>query len=344
MLCRLILVNVSTSPIISNMCMKKLICLLCIFSIFASLAYKKGTASTIYVKTAAELKKAIKNAKPGDIIEMADGEYLGKFKIEEGINGLPGNPIVLRGSEKAILTTGDTSSGYGLHAAGNNYWHFKGFTISDCKKAFILDKSNYNVIDGLTIRKTSEEGIHFRVHSSYNVVKNCKVYDIGLLKPAYGEGCYIGSAVSNWGRYTEGKSDTCNYNIVENNIFGPGVAAEAIDIKEGTSYNIVRGNTFYGKGQQGVNSGDSWMEVKGNYNLIENNTGHDALKDGFQVTIKAEGWGAHNIFKNNTCNVNGAGYGIHIQLLNGTANGNKVYRNNKITNAASGLTNIETTQ
>ncbi|MET9554534.1 hypothetical protein [Streptomyces sp. NPDC006645] len=46
--------------------------------------------------------------------------------------------------------------------------------------------------------------------------------------------------------------------VLDNRI-GPNVAAEGIDIKEGTNDGVVRGNTFNGTGITGQNSGDSWV-------------------------------------------------------------------------------------
>ena len=49
----------------------------------------------------------------------------------------------------------------------------------------------------------------------------------------------------------------------ESNRIGPNVAAESIDIKEGTFDGVIRGNTFDGRGISGQNSADSWVDAKG---------------------------------------------------------------------------------
>jgi len=303
-----------------------------------------GTANTVKVSDAKELQRALNTATPGTVIEMSKGYFTGKFVIPPGISGTAKAMITLKGSAGTILQPPDKNSGYALHLQGNSYWHLYGFSVSDCKKAIVLDSSSHNIIENISIKNTGEEGIHFRTYSCYNNMKGCTITNTGLSNPGIGEACYIGSAVNNWPRYTGNKPDTANYNVIEGNTFGPEVTAEGVDVKEGTTGNIIRNNTFYGKGQKGENSGNSWMEIKGNHTLIENNHGYDALLDGFQVTIKAEGWGAFNIFRNNTCEVNGPGMGIRVQLKNGSANGNIVYSNNTVKNAKEGLTNIPVTE
>ena len=67
------------------------------------------------------------------------------------------------------------------------------------------------------------------------------------------------------------------------NVFGPNIAAEAIDIKEGTKYGLIEGNIFDGTGMTGENNADSWVDMKGSYYRIYNNSGTKSLTDGFQV-------------------------------------------------------------
>jgi hypothetical protein len=167
-----------------------------------------------------------------------------------------------------------------------------------------------------------------------------------LQTPDYGEGIYIGSAKSNWPTYTNGNPDLCDSNKVINNKIGPYVTAECIDIKEGTTGGLIKGNYFDATGITGANSADSWIDVKGNYYLLEGNNGFNpagsVLVDGYQVNVAVSGWGSYNEFKNNNCVVNAPGYGFNIRLSssNGTAVGNKVYITNTVTGAAKGISNV----
>lgn len=61
------------------------------------------------------------------------------------------------------------------------------------------------------------------------------------------------------------------------------MAAEEIDIKEGTCCGLISGNTFDGTGMSGENFADSWIDLKGDKWTVENNTGVHSIKDGIQV-------------------------------------------------------------
>lgn len=304
------------------------------------------TSKPIIVANAAQLKRALATAKPGDSIILKDGIYEGKFIIEATVSGTKSKPIVLIGSRNAILDAGSTETGYVLSLKAS-YWKLKGFTAQNGLKGIVTDAASYNIIDGVLVTQLGEEGIHFRTFSKHNIVKNSKVTHTGKKRPGYGEAIYIGSAYSNWTKYTSGEPDKCDSNQVLNNKLGPYVTAECIDVKEGTTGGVIRGNTFEAQGISGENSADSWMDIKGNHYLIENNIGNNTqpsvLKDGYQVNCAYEGWGSYNKFKNNISNVNADGYGINIKLKSskGEVVGNEVYADNKVVNAAKGITNIE---
>lgn len=299
----------------------------------------------VHVSTATELKNALLNAQPGDEIVLADGLYAGRFVVNPGLSGTATKRIVLRGGRNAVLDGGSVSTGYVLYLQ-SDYWTIKGFTITNGLKGIMADRVQYNLIDSVKVFNIGEEAIHLRKFSSHNTVQNAEVSNTGLKTPDYGEGVYIGSANSNWSTYTNGNPDRCDSNTVFNCHIGPGVAAECIDIKEGTTGGIIRGNYFNAQGITGANSADSWIDVKGNHYLIENNTGTNPagslLKDGYQVNVAYAGWGNYNEFKSNSCAVNAAGYGFYIKLSSsqGTAVGNKVYTSNQVTGAAGGISNI----
>lgn len=303
------------------------------------------TGRTVNVHNATELKQALNDALAGDDIIMSDGTYKGKFVIPAGKNGTATQPITLRGTRNVILDAESINTGYVLHLQ-SSYWIIKGFTVTNGLKGIMIDGSRYSIIDGIKVYGIGEEAIHLRKYSSQNIIRNCDVSNTGLKTPDYGEGIYIGSAKNNWATYTNGNPDLCDSNQVLNNQLGPNLTAECIDVKEGTTGGIIRGNTFDATGITGANGGDSWIDVKGNYTLIENNTGTNPggtiFKDGYQVHCAVSGWGNYNEFKNNNCTVNATGYGFNIQLSgsNGATTGNKVYTSNTVAGAASGVANI----
>jgi hypothetical protein len=309
---------------------------------------QKTASKTIDVDNASDLQAVLNNAKPGDYIVLKDGIYNGNFIIPSSANGTSNNAITLSGSKKVILDGNTTAKGYVLHLQAS-YWIIKDITITNGLKGLMCDGANFNVIDNITVYNIGEEGIHFRKFSSHNVLQNSIVTNTGLKTPDYGEGVYIGTAVSNWSKYTNGIEDRCDSNKVINNTIGPNITAECIDVKEGSTGGIIRGNNFNSTGITGANSGDSWMDVKGNGYLIENNTGFNptgsVLKDGYQVHCAVDGWGNHNIFKNNISEINVDGYGINVVLKSskGNAVGNVVYKNNVMKALNKSVSNIELT-
>lgn len=306
-----------------------------------------AVAQTVYVSTAAQLQSALNSAVPGETISIQDGYYerSGGFYANAGIDGTSNNPITVIGSRNVVLSTNNLLSGYAFSLKGNKYWVIKGFTVTNSKNGVVLDSCKYVTIDSIQSKKTGQDGIHLRTYSSYCTVKNCYIDSTGLNDYSYGEGIYIGSAYSNWCTYTDCNPDTSNYNQILNNRFGSFITAENIDIKEGTKYGYISGNTFNGSGLQNMNGGDSWIDAKGNYYTIENNVGNNSILDGYQTHIAQPGWGNYNTFRNNTINVNGPGYGVRVQTSNsnGTANNNVVCTSNTVSGAALGLTNISTT-
>ncbi len=73
----------------------------------------------------------------------------------------------------------------------------------------------------------------------------------------------------------------------------------------------------------GVNSADSWIDCKGNRNMISNNIGIFSLLDGFQVHDQRQSMtesqarlyesGCENLFQNNFCSKLGS-KGLCVQL------------------------------
>jgi hypothetical protein len=295
----------------------------------------------IVVRSSDELTAALAAAKPGDTISLADGTYSGTFTAANAATAKA--PIVLRGSRKAVLDGGSISTGFTLHLDGADYWHVEGFSITGGQKGIVAEGTNHAVISGLDVANTGLEGINLRKFSSDNVVQGNRVHNTGLKTPDYGEGIYIGSSISNWNSYTGGKPDNSDRNQVLNNtIFN--TTAESIDIKEGTSNGVLRGNTMDAAGMSGKNYADSWIDMQGNNYTVSGNTGKvsgsSALVDGIQVHVDvsgATGWGRSNTISANTLNVDASGYGVTVDKQNGSSN--RVGCDNRVAGAGKGPTN-----
>lgn len=286
-------------------------------------------AATVTVTSAAELQAALANPPPGTVITLADGVYTGNFTATG--SGTPESPVTLCGTGSSVLDGGQLDDGYVLHLNQASYWVLQGFTVRNGQKGVMLDETTHSVLRGLTVSNTGDEAIHLRKFSTDNKVLGSVISDTGKRKPKFGEGIYIGTAQSNWCDVSSCEPDKSDRNEVAGNDIS-GTSAECVDIKEGTSHGIVRDNRFDGSGIVGA---DSWVDVKGNAWMIENNSGRNSPADGFQTHEIVDGWGTGNVFRNNTAEVNGPGFGYALTPVRG----NVVECSNKATQAGKGLTN-----
>ena len=286
---------------------------------------------TTEVSSAAELTSALADASPGDVIVMAAGTYSGSFVATA--SGSADEVITLCGPREAVLDAGDVKGDYVFHLDGAQYWHLIGFSVTNGQKGVMADGTVGSTIENLTVFHIGDEAIHLRKHSTDNRVVGNDISDTGLRRDKFGEGVYVGSADSNWCTITDCEPDRSDRNIVErNNIHG--TTSEAVDIKEGTTGGILRGNTFDGSS---IVAADSWVDVKGNDWIIEGNTGTDSPLDGFQThEIGKGGWGTRNVFRGNTANVNGPGFGFSLT----PARDNRVACDNQVSAAGEGFSNV----
>jgi hypothetical protein len=285
----------------------------------------------VRVSTGAELEAAMANARPGDTIRMADGVY--RAEPVSTVSGTPRAPITLTGSRRAVIVNGtfvpsttpcpSGHTGYGVWLNGASHWRLTGFTVQDSKKGIVMDHASGVVISGVLVQGIQEEGVHFRAASRDGLVQGSTIRQTGLVKPGFGEGVYIGSAYGNWRCYGEhgaGTPDRSDRVRVIGNRFGPDVAAEHIDIKEGTVGGRVIGNFFDGRGLTGENSADSWLDVKGSRYLVLGNFGSyrptpgSVFADGYETHEQYDqGYGCGNVFRANASDLAGVGaYGFLI--------------------------------
>ncbi|MFF4354164.1 sheath polysaccharide-degrading enzyme [Streptomyces sp. NPDC001530] len=290
-------------------------------------------AQVIEVSTAAQLKSALTSASPGDTIHLADGTYTGNFKTTTAASS--DSRITLTGSSKAALKA---SGGYGLHLNGASYWTVKGITVTGGQKGIMIDAAKGVVVDTVTVHGLDMEGVHFRTSSTDGVIKNSKIYDTGNDGRGMGEGVYVGTA--------GGTSDKSDRIQITGNTIGPDVGGENVDIKEGTTGARITGNTFDGSGLTGANYDDSWVDVKGNDVLVENNKGMSTTNNGYETHTQRSGWGCGTAFRGNTSDLTGAtgANQLAINVTNYSAScRTTVYATNTVT-GGKGLTNIPVTQ
>ncbi|WP_159602247.1 right-handed parallel beta-helix repeat-containing protein [Agromyces humi] len=271
------------------------------------LAHAKCPSPTVDVTTAHELQEALDSATPGDVIGLAPGQYVGEFTAS--VDGEPETPITLCGTPESVLDGDGIKKGYVVHLDHVANWVLQGFAVQNGQKGVMADGTTKSVIRGLQVSGIGDEAIHLRAASSDNLVIGNAISDTGLRKPKFGEGIYIGTAESNWCDISDCDPDPSDRNVIEGNTISR-TTSESVDIKEGTSDGILRGNTFDGAA---LVEADSWVDVKGNDWVIEGNTGANSAADGFQTHEILDGWGTRNVFRNNTAQLSGSGLAFSLK-------------------------------
>lgn len=291
-------------------------------SLGASLIFTLGAlesqAARIDVYSGQELQQAIQAAVAGDEIVLQPGGY--ESEATSALSGFPNahffgsangtaqQPIVLRSSSatnRQVLRGTTTGKKIGLYITGD-YWIVKDIVVTNSAKGIVLDNSNNSVIDNVVVHDVGEEAIHLRDNSSNNRVKNSRVYNTGLISPGTGEAFYVGSHPGS----TDGKGyvygAACHNNVIGGNTIGPGIAAEHIDIKEGTQGTIFEFNIMDGIGITGQNSADSFVDIKGQTAVIRGNkayrNGESNVKNAFETHSDAN----QNTFIGNQVDLDGS--------------------------------------
>ena len=269
--------------------------------------------NTVEVDTVSELESALSSASAGDKIVIASGTYVGNFKLEEG--GSQNKPIWIVGasaSNMPILDGDDYNNSTALaidgeDAGGIGYVYIENIKVTNARTGISVDQADYVTIDDVEVYEVGQSGIHLRDGSEYNIVKNSYIHDTGLYNVKYGEGVYIGSDYTKWpgGSSASEYDPAVDYAQILNNKIGPNVTAEHIDIKEGSSYAFVIGNTFDAEGMNDIiNGGLSFIDFKGNYAEAAYNIGdqndNEYFENAFEINEKSDNWGAYNDIHDNT--------------------------------------------
>jgi hypothetical protein len=222
-----------------------------------------------------------------------------------------------------------------VHLDGASWWKLVGFTVQDAQKGVVTDHATHDLLSGLFVHGIGDEAIHLRAFSTDDVIDGVVVRDTGHVTGKFGEGIYVGSAHSNWCRYSGCAPDASDRDVIQNSDVGQ-TTAENIDVKEGTTGGVLAGNQLSGVGMN-ESAATAWVNVKGNGWAITGNVGTRSVGDGFQVHQASPGWGVNNVFRGNHAAVDGPGYGIYVQSRSLRT---VVACDNTESGAASGLSNV----
>jgi parallel beta-helix repeat protein len=286
----------------------------------------------VEVSTAAALMTALNTALPGDDIVVAPGTYTGSASQSgnsvayffSGVDGTADHPITVESADvanQAILQGTTTTSNYVLYITGD-HWNIKNLRITTGKKGIMLDSASNAQITGCEVSNIAEEGVHFRDGSSNGLLESCNIHDTGVETPGFGEGVYVGSDMKKWLSNGGDFNPATDHITIRGCTIGPNVAAESVDIKEGSTATIVEGCTLLGTGISGANAADSFIDVKGNSDIIRDNTanrqGNTIIVDAFQIHQIVTGWGQAAVFTGNAVDFDTNTTGFVVNASTGT--------------------------
>lgn len=299
---------------------------------------------TIQVSDAGGLRSALRHARAGDSILLADGVYDGNFEVH--VRATLSKPLWICGSSGAILRGPSINEGYGLHIADSSYVNAIGFTVKNSRKGVMLDRSDHITMTQLTVTDIGNEGVHFRSKTTDSILAASSVSDTGRQtdtpNPQWGEGVYVGSHQRNWCAqgYADCKPgcaksaagcepDGSSRNIIaDNEIFN--TTAEAVDIKEGALNGIVIGNHINADDSTSTNR---WIVVRSNgWFILDNHGSSDRGGNGIQVyRPPAPGYGRENYISGNTADFAGSqkssiGFAVFVQTGGNTVACDNSYR------------------
>lgn len=270
------------------------------------------------------IQKAIDIAAAGDIIHLSDGIYMQDMVTKK--DGTRDNPITITGSQSAIVKGGGNARILEINHDNiilENFTidglHGKGKDGSDYrdKLIYVQGKEKKAGVTGLKIRKmkiknAGGECIRLRYFAqkneiSENVIENCGIHDfIFDAGGKNGEGIYVGTAPEQTkdGKNPTSSADKSDENWIHNNNINT-QGNECVDIKEGSSGNIVENNSCTGQ----KDKESAGLDSRGNGNIFRNNNVFDNMGAGIRLGGDTEKDGIKNDVYSNTLR-NNAGGGI----------------------------------
>jgi hypothetical protein len=254
---------------------------------------------------AGALQAALDTAVPGVVLQLSPTVYRGRFHATAVATAEA--PIVLCGSEGTILDGGDIEDGYTFHLEGATHWDIRDLAVRGSQKGVVLDATTHSTLSGVTISDVGQEALHLRAGSADNTVRSVTIERTGLADPEFGEGVYIGSAESNWCRYTACEPDRSDRNSFDGLVVRD-TTAEAVDAKEGTTGGVVRDSSLSTGSAPAV---DSAVDLKGAQWRLEGNAIEGPV-DAVSIHTILAPWGSGNVVVANTLRPGPTGLGVAV--------------------------------
>ncbi len=262
------------------------------------------------------INHALELAQPGDSIKLMSGEYFQDITTVRA--GTSSQPILITGSHGAVVKgAGKTSIANIQHS----YIELKNFTIDGLvgksssfknykKKLVYIKGLNNNGIQNvkllnMTILNARDECIRLKYFAQNIEIANSRITHCGIEDFRFngdghnGEAIYIGTAPEQLNKNPTSETDQSNNNWIHNNIIEP-FGSECIDVKEGSSFNIIE----YNQCSQGKDRKVAGIVIRGNQNIIRHNIIHKNLGAGIRLGGDTPTDGINNDIYGNQLNNN----------------------------------------
>lgn len=283
------------------------------------------------------IQQALDAALPGQVIYLMPGVYY--QDVLSVRDGTKNSPIEILGTKSAIVKGAGNGRIFDIK---NNYIILNGFTIDglfghpDQEKGYrdellyVTGGSGLKIMN-MDLKNSGGECFRLKYFShdnevSYNNISNCGIFDFKFNAGGKnGEGIYIGTAPEQLDRNPTQEIDKSNDNYIHDNLIDT-QGSEGVDIKEGSSGNIVEANSI--TGQMDPESGG--LGARGNENVFRYNQVYGCEGAGIRLGgDKFEGikYGKDNQVYENKFYSNKFGP-MKIQVLpQGKICGNEIYGN-----------------
>ncbi|MBW3573493.1 MAG: hypothetical protein KY450_01335 [Actinobacteria bacterium] len=283
-------------------------------------AIAPAQAATISVSAGGDIQAAINKANPGDTIVLVSGTYKRDFYTVR--NGSSSAPIRITGPRDAVLKGAGSSRIAQVH---HDFITLDGFTIdglhgSSTSASGYRDKLIYAIgkvagdgvknlrINNMLLKNAGGECVRIKYLAENNVVENSTITNCGVYDFKFGgtgkngEGIYIGTAPEQTSLNPSNVRDVSKNNVVRNNTFDT-QGNECVDIKEGSTANVVSGNSC--TGQKDPNS--AGLDSRGSGNTFDDNRSFNNVGAGVRLGGDTSSDGTNNNVRRNELYGNGVG-------------------------------------
>lgn len=321
-----------------------------IITIKPTVSFMSGKIIKVRPDGGLTIQEALNITEPGDTIELSPGEYFQDVVTKK--DGLQEKPIIIKGQKSSIIKG---SGNPRIFEVNHSYITLDGFTIDGHFKnsseiSSYRDKLIYVTgkipgkalvhlkIFNMDIKNAGGECVRLRYliqesEIAYNSILTCGVGDFEFNDGGKnGEGIYIGTAPEQLKdkKNPTSEVDHSNNNHIHNNYFNT-QGNECVDIKEGSSFNIVEYNKC--TGQKDPNSGG--LDSRGDDNIFRYNEIYDNIGAGVRLGGDEDNDGINNQVYGNTITNNKSG-GVKFQRSpQGQVCGNEMSGNEKGNSAGS---------